>query len=186
MRSSELVCCLKPIRIATSIIANLVQLLKYRRSWVRVLEIRFIQSEKKTAILHQNKFQKRANFQTWWSTSTMSVTSEKPRMLTIYRSNQSTESDQKAILLNFLPNESNTLYYILLTESSDIRPYQCSMFLHFRLRSLVGRGSDSFLVCSHTDLHIDNSWDSHHIRSRLEDKKKIKIKGWMVDRGNKH
>ena len=99
-------CCLKPIRIATSIVANLVQLLKYRRNWVRVLEIRFIQSEKKTAILHQNKFQKRANFQTWWSTSTMSVTSEKPRMLTIYRSNQSTKSDQKAILLNILPNEA--------------------------------------------------------------------------------
>lgn len=45
------------------------------------------------------------------------------------------------------------------------------MFLHFRPRSLVGRGSDSFLVYLHTDLHIDNSWDSHHIRSRLEDKK---------------
>ena len=51
------------------------------------------------------------------------------------------------------------------------RLYQSSMFLHFRLRSLVGRGSDSFLVCSHTDLHIDNRWDFHHIRSRLEDKK---------------
>ena len=89
-------------------------------------------------------------------------------MLTIYRSNQSTESDQKAILLNFLPNEAKyTSYYILLTDST---PYQCSMFLHFRLRNLVGRGSDSFLVCSHTDLHIDSSWDSHHIRSRLEDK----------------
>ena len=36
----------------------------------------------------------------------MSVTSEKPRMLTIYRSNQSTKSDQKAILLNILPNEA--------------------------------------------------------------------------------
>ena len=47
----------------------------------------------------------------------MSVTSEKLRMLTIYRSNQSTVSDQKAILLNFLPNESNTLYYVLLTDS---------------------------------------------------------------------
>ena len=49
----------------------------------------------------------------------MSVKSEKPRMLTIYRSNQSTESDQKAILLNFLPNEAKyTLYYILLTDST--------------------------------------------------------------------
>ena len=98
LRSSELVCCLKS-------------------HWVQYSYLSTEDIGVGFGNTFQNKFQKRANFQTWWSSSTMSVTSEKPRMLTIYRSNQSTESDQKAILLNLLPNESNTLYHILLTDS---------------------------------------------------------------------